>query len=110
MLVARFWASTPMARALASPLEKLGSAARALGSGDLSARTGLRRNDEVGDLAVAFDEAAEKIERLIRSEKELLANVSHELRTPITRIRPALDILAQDHAAEAPPFVHAITA
>jgi signal transduction histidine kinase len=99
-----------MARALASPLEKLGSAARALGSGDLSARTGLRRNDEVGDLALAFDEAAEKIERLIRSEKELLANVSHELRTPITRIRLALDILAEDQVGEAAAFVRAITA
>jgi signal transduction histidine kinase len=109
MLVALVIASIPMARALASPLEKLGSAARALGSGDLSARTGLRRNDEVGDLAVAFDEAAEKIERLIRSEKELLANVSHELRTPITRIRLALDILAEDQVGEAAAFVHGIT-
>jgi signal transduction histidine kinase len=110
MLVALVIASIPMARALASPLEKLGSAARALGSGDLSARTGLRRNDEVGDLALAFDEAAEKIERLIRSEKELLANVSHELRTPITRIRLALDILAEDQVGEAAAFVRAITA
>ncbi len=93
MLVALVMASIPMARALASPLEKLGSAARALGSGDLSARTGLRRNDEVGDLAVAFDEAAEKIERLIRSEKELLANVSHELRTPLARMKVVLELI-----------------
>jgi signal transduction histidine kinase len=108
VLVALVIASIPMARALASPLERLGRAARALGSGDLSARTGLRRNDEVGDLAVAFDEAADKIERLILGEKELLANVSHELRTPITRIRLALDILAEDQVGEGAAFVRRI--
>lgn len=108
VLVALVLASIPMARALASPLERLGRAARALGSGDLSARTGLRRNDEVGDLAIAFDEAAGKIERLILGEKELLANVSHELRTPITRIRLALDILAEDQVGEGAAFVRRI--
>jgi two-component system OmpR family sensor kinase len=108
MLVALVIASIPMARALASPLEQLGRAARALGSGDLLSRTGLRRNDEVGDVAIAFDEAADKIQRLILGEKELLANVSHELRTPITRIRLALDILAEDRVGEEAAFVRGI--
>ena len=37
---------------------------------------------------------AERIERLVRGQKELLANVSHELRSPLARIRVALELLA----------------
>ena len=35
---------------------------------------------------------AARLERIVESEKELLANVSHELRTPLARIRVALEI------------------
>ncbi|MCC6523223.1 MAG: HAMP domain-containing histidine kinase [Polyangiaceae bacterium] len=85
-------ASGPLARAITRPLERLTATARAFGQGDLSARTGLARRDEVGDLARAFDDMAGRIEGLVRSEKELLANVSHELRTPMARIRVALEL------------------
>jgi signal transduction histidine kinase len=72
--------------------------AQAFGAGELSVRTGLRRNDELGQVASAFDEMAERITHLLRSQKELLANVSHELRTPLARIRVALDLAAEGDA------------
>jgi signal transduction histidine kinase len=84
--------SLPLARGLVRPLERITRAARALGAGDLSARTGICRRDEVGELANAFDEMAARLERMVHNEKELLANVSHELRTPLARIRVALAI------------------
>lgn len=87
------------ARSLAVPLQKLASTARAFGSGTLNARTGMRRHDELGQVAEAFDEMAERLTHLLRSQKELLANVSHELRTPLARIRVALD-LANEGSAE----------
>ncbi len=83
------------ARFLVRPLEKLSRTASALGRGDLRARTNLRRNDEVGDLARTFDEMAERIQSLLRVEKELMANVAHELRTPLARIRVALEIASE---------------
>jgi len=83
------------ARWIVSPLAQLGRMARALGAGDLQARSGLRRSDELGDLAHTFDEMAERVERLFFAEKELLANVSHELRTPLARLRVALDIVTE---------------
>ncbi len=90
--------SYPTARSIASPLERLTSVARRLGEGDLAARTGLRARGEVGDLARALDEMAERLQRLLRAERELLANVSHELRTPLARIRVALELAAEgDH-------------
>jgi signal transduction histidine kinase len=95
VLLALALASIPLARAIAAPLERLTEAARRLGRGDLTARAGFRGRGEVGDLARAFDEMAERLERLIRAERELLANVSHELRTPLSRIRVALELAGE---------------
>jgi two-component system, OmpR family, sensor kinase len=90
-----------MATWLGRPLAKLSAAAQALGGGDLTARANLQRADELGDVAVAFDEMAGRIEQLVRGQRELLANVSHELRTPLARIRMALDLAAEGSAEEA---------
>ncbi len=88
------------ARSLAVPLRRLAQVARAFGNGQLSARARLNRRDELGAVANAFDDMAERITALLHSQRELLANVSHELRTPLSRIRVALD-LAADGDAEA---------
>jgi signal transduction histidine kinase len=86
------------ARWIAKPLTRLSQMAISLGQGDLRARSELTRNDEVGEVARAFDEMAERIQRLLKTEKELLANVAHELRTPLSRIRVALEIAAEGDA------------
>ncbi len=83
------------ARSLARPLARMASAAEAFGSGDLTARAGVRRNDELGAVAQTFDLMAERVNALLRAQREFLANVSHELRTPLARIRVALDIAAE---------------
>ena len=88
------------ARWIVRPIERLSRTARALGSGDLKARSRLDRADEIGELGHRFDEMAERITGLLVTEKELLANVAHELRTPLTRIGVALD-LANEGDAEA---------
>jgi len=88
------------ARWIVRPIERLSRTARALGSGDLAARSRLDRADEIGELGHRFDEMADRIAGLLITEKELLANVAHELRTPLTRIGVALD-LANEGDAEA---------
>jgi two-component system, OmpR family, sensor kinase len=89
------------ARWIARPLSHLSRMATSLGQGDLGARSELERNDELGDVARAFDEMAERIQRLLQTEKELLANVAHELRTPLSRIRVALEIAGEGDAEAA---------
>jgi signal transduction histidine kinase len=84
---------------LTGPLAHLAEVARSLGEGRLSMRVRLRRRDEFGQVADAFDEMADRIERLVRAQRELMANVSHELRTPLARIQVALD-LGQEGGAE----------
>ena len=85
-------------RWMARPLAQLSRVARALGAGELGARARLSRSDELGDLGRGFDDMAERIEGLVLTQKELLANVSHELRTPLARIRVALDIASEGDA------------
>lgn len=84
-----------LARGISRPLESMTRAARQLASGDLSARTGIKRRDELGTLAQTFDRMADRIQGMIRAEKELLANISHEIRTPLARIRVAMEILGE---------------
>jgi signal transduction histidine kinase len=101
VLVVLALGSIPLARSISSPVERLTGAARALGAGDLTVRSGVTAPGEVGELAAAFDEMAGRLEGLVRGEKELLANVSHELRTPMARIRVALALAEEGDVARA---------
>lgn len=84
----------PLARSIALPVERLARLTRAFGRGNFTLRAGPQnRRDEIGDLARAFDEMADRLAALRRAELELLANVSHELRTPLSRIRLALELV-----------------
>ena len=84
--------SWPLTRAFAKPLERLTATSRTIADGDLSARSGIIRKDEVGVLAHSLDSMAMQLEERIRNEKELHANISHEIRTPLARLRVALEL------------------
>ncbi len=56
--------------------------------------------DQMQELVQAWNDMAERIERLVRGQKELLANISHELRSPLARVRLALELLPRDPASE----------
>jgi two-component system, OmpR family, sensor histidine kinase CpxA len=77
---------------LASPLRALASTVDRFGRGDLSARVQSRRRDEIGNLARAFDEMAERMETLLTAERRLLQDISHELRTPLARLSFAAEL------------------
>jgi two-component system OmpR family sensor kinase len=90
-------AARGVARRLAWPLEAVADAAERFGGGDLTARTQLAGRkrwvaDEVRGVAQAFDQMAERIARVVRDQRELLAAISHELRSPLGRARVALEI------------------
>ncbi|HKO48269.1 MAG TPA: HAMP domain-containing sensor histidine kinase [Polyangiaceae bacterium] len=97
--------SIPLARSVTAPLAGLTSLARRFGKGELSARFRSRRRDEIGALGRAFDDMADRIASLRRSEKELLANVSHELRTPLARIRLALELVTDGDRDKASSYL-----
>ena len=52
--------------------------------------------DEVGQLALMFDQYLERIEQFIAREQEFTGNASHELRTPLTIINGAVELLQEN--------------
>jgi signal transduction histidine kinase len=83
----------PFVRRLTGRIERLQAGVQRIGAGELSARVQVEGRDEVAQLAGSFNEAAEKIEKLVGAHRLLLANASHELRTPLSRIRLGVEML-----------------
>lgn len=82
----------PIVRHLTRRLERLRGGVGIWGNGDLAHRVPVDGRDEVAAVAAAFNQAADTVERLIRSHRSLLANASHELRSPLARLRLAVDM------------------
>lgn len=88
-----------IARSMTWRINQLNHQLAQLGEGDFTARVGVHGDDEIASLARGFNQAAQKIEKLVAANNLLLAHASHELRTPITRIRlqvEMMDMLAQE--------------
>lgn len=86
----------PVSRRLGRRLEGLRSGATAWGAGDLQVRVPEGGGDEVADVARAFNQAADRVERLVQAQRRVLASASHELRSPLTRLRMTLELLDDD--------------
>jgi signal transduction histidine kinase len=79
---------------LSLPISRMRLTALSLAAGDYHSKTGISRNDEIGDLAKTVDILSEKLleneiqrKNLEQMRLDFFANVSHELRTPITVLR-----------------------
>jgi two-component system sensor histidine kinase BaeS len=100
-----------VAGVLTNELKQLSRTARRLADGDLSARVGVHAIDEIGQLAAAFDDMAERLEQSFGRERaleagrrELISAVSHDLRTPLATTRAMVEALA-DHVVSEPAEV-----
>ena len=89
-----------VAQPLTGDLERIAETARQVGRGELDARTGVSRPDEVGVVAGALDEmsaqlAAIEAERLRehQARQAFLTAIGHDLRTPLSALRAALEAL-----------------
>jgi signal transduction histidine kinase len=75
----------------------------------LQHRVAVEGKDEVAALANSFNEAAQRIEDLVTSNRSLLANASHELRSPLARLKMAVSIMADmppERAAQLKDEIH----
>ncbi len=83
----------PVVRRLTRQLESLKRGVETFGAGQLSHRVAVGGHDEVAAVATSFNQAAERIEALVRSHQSLLANASHELRSPLARLKMAVSLM-----------------
>ena len=89
------------ARRVLAPLADVTHTAQVIGeTDDLSLRMAIHSDDEVGQLAMRFNEMLERLETSrdalddsVRSQRQLVADASHELRTPITSLRTNIEVL-----------------
>ncbi len=87
-----------LARWVVRPLDRLERAADAIGAGDFDARAPVQGPPEVRRLAETFNAMVAKLDVLVRSQDEFVADASHQLRTPLSALRLRLENLERDVA------------
>ena len=73
-------------RSLTRSLRELTSAAEAMSKGKLGHSIPVRSNDEVGELAQAFNKMSSDLARSQDLRRQMTADVAHELRTPLSLV------------------------
>ena len=75
-----------LSRTLTHPIRELTEATHAVSQGDLSQQVPVRSNDELGELAQAFNKMSSELSRSVNARKQMTADIAHELRTPLSLI------------------------
>ncbi|NYH52889.1 two-component system sensor histidine kinase BaeS [Nocardiopsis arvandica] len=99
VLVLTVVVSVVLSTRLVRPVRALTDAVRRMREGRAGSRVRVRDSGEIGQLADAFNEMAEHLERLEEQRKAMVSDVSHELRTPLSNLRGWLEA-AQDGIAD----------
>lgn len=76
---------------LISPIRAMSRAAKSFAKGQFDVRVPVKGNDEVAELATAFNNMAASLASNEEMRRMFLANVSHDLRTPMTTISGFID-------------------
>ena len=75
------------------PLKHMSRAAKSYATGNFDIRIPVEGNDEVAELAAAFNQMANGLQNLENMRRSFLANVSHDLKTPMTTIAGFIDAI-----------------
>jgi signal transduction histidine kinase len=88
-------------RSVARPMQHVAQAAQKITAGDYNQTVPLEGPTEFKDVAVNFNQMAQKVRDTQHSQRDFLANVTHELKTPLTSIQGFAQAI-QDGAAREP--------
>ena len=80
-----------LARGTTKPLREMAAVASAMARGEHGRQVTVTSNDEVGELARAFNRMTAELAETDRLRRDLVANVSHELRTPLGALQAVLE-------------------
>ncbi|PKO06438.1 MAG: hypothetical protein CVU41_06870 [Chloroflexi bacterium HGW-Chloroflexi-3] len=98
VLLVAVWQS----RSIIKPLGQMAEAARNLARGEYHQKVEVQRNDELGDMANAFNQMASELALQSELRRQMMADVAHELRTPLSVLRIDLESM-EDGLMEASP-------
>lgn len=86
-------ASMLISRLITRPVNALTNASRKIANGEYAYRIPDDEipADELGQLAVNFNQMAEKLEQTETMRRQLIGDISHELRTPLTAIKGSME-------------------
>lgn len=88
------------AYSLVKPLQQMNAVVKKFGDSDFSVRVPVNSQDEIGQLAVSFNNMADSISSSESMRRSFIANVSHELKTPMTTIAGFIDGILDHTIAE----------
>jgi signal transduction histidine kinase len=74
--------------------------AAAIGQGQLQTRVSVSARSPIRGVADTFNNMAQRVQELLRAQKESTDAISHELRTPISRLRFGVEMIEQTTVAE----------
>lgn len=99
------WVSAgAMTHVLLRPLREAAKVANDLGEGKLDSRIEMSercsRDDEVTILGTAINNMADRIQKQMNDQRELLAAVSHEMRTPLGHMRVLIELARERGGAD----------
>ncbi len=88
VLVFALAATLVTTRKQSEPMREMAAAASRFARGDFSVRVkgAEEREDELGELMLAFNSMADSLEKSEQQRRDFVANISHELKTPMTSI------------------------
>ncbi|UCD99070.1 MAG: HAMP domain-containing protein [Chloroflexota bacterium] len=89
-----------LARSLTRTLRELTVATQKVAKGDLEQQVPIRSNDELGELAVSFNQMSADLAQSRDLRRQMTADIAHELRTPLTVILGHTEALSE---GELPP-------
>ena len=90
-LVAAMILSLYLSRGVTGPVKAISLASERIAAGQYQERVHIDGQDELSQLAEAFNEMAHRLDEVESMRRTLIADISHELRTPLTSIQGSLE-------------------
>ena len=91
-----------LARTLTRPLREMAAASHAMAQGEFDQRVPVRSDDELGELAAAFNQMSAELARITSQRRQMTADIAHDLRAPLTVLAGYLEAMEEGTLAPSP--------